>query len=90
MACDKDYIVELEKIFGEIHAVVDENMSANQHLLVMGDFNCSFGDIQTKGHISTIKTYTDDWQLNLCYIESISGNYNTYRNFAQRNFSKID
>ena len=43
----------------------------------MSDFNCSFGYIQTKGNLSAIKTFINDLQLNLCNIESISGNYNT-------------
>ena len=87
---DNDCIAEIERIFSEIHAVIDENMSVDQHLLLMGDFNCSYGDMQLKLNLSAIKTFTDDWQLNLCNIKSISGNYNTYRNFAVGHFSKID
>ena len=77
VTCNNDYIAKIERIFSEIHAVIDENMSVKQHLLLMGDFNCSYGAMQLKLNLSAIKTFINDWQLNLCNIKSISGYYNT-------------
>ena len=68
VTCDNDCIAVIERIFSEIHAVIDENMSADQHLLLMGDVNCSYEDMQLKLNLSAIKTFIDDWQLNLCNI----------------------
>lgn len=87
---DLDYSAELERIFGNIHVMLEQNVVGGQHLFVMGDFNCSFDDIRVKDQLNALKVFVNDWNLESCHMSDPICDNSTYRNLALGHKSTID